>query len=809
MKAIKSLICLVLCFSSSVLSAQIAERSSLGLEGASLLQLVSNMDTSLVFAGVDGPNGIYFSRDLGDNWISGEGGDYEAGSISSIAVIGDYVYIVGVRGGLIYKAALPSGDVSEWTPVWSKVGEIGENPAATAAGNYLLIGNRGRAAAVFATSSDSFIDQTNQLPENHNILLLRPFEANVYGLSEVAVEGGERESYFFKAPFDASTGQVGEYTILNRATVGLPAAPATLWNIAIAPDGTIYTAVAENNIYRSTDSAASFTETTIDAQFNSFCFSGNSFILGTTLSTDGGNTTSDLSQTLVSESGRVEDKACLISPADADIALIGSNRGAYKTANLSDATPTFLESYQGFEGVIVQVISQATGNPNRAVLGTASGLAFTDDFSTTAPTWQFPICPGSDCVGADKVVIDPNNDDHIYYGSGNIRRGVVDDSSANAQITWSDFANKPKADASVCVLQMYSFLPNVLVVGQCKEQSQQDGGLYFFDSGDATYQEVQDADVKDKPVSAFIALDANLFFAAIGGFSDFPDQVDRYLVKSSDGGVTWEKIEDSSLSATLLARHMAYDEKNDILYVGTAQNPSTNGSDAEAGVVYKLADAKAGGSTWAQAADFPEDESGMDGPAGVTALAVDPEMGDIYASSWEKIFVSIDGGTSWLLYYQGLLDEESYDLSFDSEIEASNRTLSVKTSRSGLTQAAQTGVYAFDAEIPRVSCSIRLAPACRKRVSPGTACAVRVSLVNPSTTEKYSGVKVRLQRNTKDQESNWKNAGRARVTNKRGRRVFSVKAPPRWGKSKFIRVVSEEPACTSDNVQIRTSKKRR
>lgn len=809
MKAIRYIICLAFCFSSSALSAQIAERSSLGLEGASLLQLTSIADTSLLFAGVDGPNGIYFSRDLGDNWISGEGGEYEAGSISSVAVIGDYVYIVGVRAGLIYKALLPNGDASTWSPVWSKVGEAGENASAVVAGSYLLIGNRGDSVGVFSTATDSFVNQGNQLPENHNVRAVRIFGTDLYGLSEKAVEGGERETYFFKAPFDAGTGQVGSYTVLDRATVGLPALPATLWNIAIAPDGTIYTAVAENNVYKSTDSAASFTVTTINSQFNSSCFSGNSFILGTVLSTDGGSSTSDLSQTLVSESGRVEDKACLISPVDADVALIGSNRGAYKTANLSDPTPTFQESYQGFEGVIVKVISQASDNPDRAVLGTASGLAFTEDFSTTAPTWQFPICPGFDCVGADKVVIDPNNADHIYYGSGNIRRGVVDTSSGNAQITWGDFANKPKVDASVCALQMYSFLPNVLVVGQCKEHANQDGGLYFFNTSNATYQEVQDADLKDKPISAFIALDANLFFAAVGGFSDFPDQVQRYLVKSSDGGVTWEKIEDSALSATLLARHMAYDEKNDILYVGTAQNPSTNGSEAEAGVVYKLEDAKAGGTDWSQAADFPQDESGMDGPAGVTALTVDPEMGDVYASSWEKIFVSINGGGSWLLYYQGLLNEESYDLSFDAEAEVSQRTLLAKTSRSGLTQAAQTGVYAFDAEIPRVACTLRVQVACRRRVAPGSSCNLVASLVNSSTNEKYARARVRLQRNTSDQGEGWKNAGRTRLTNKRGRRVFTVKAPRRFNRARFFRVVSEDPVCTSASVRIRTAKRRR
>ena len=783
------------------------ERSSLGLEGSSLQGLASSSDGSLVLAGAEGPQGLYFSQDFGESWIFASGGEYSSGSAVGVACVNTKAYAL-LEDGALYTATLPTDTTSTWNPNWSEIGNIGSNATLKTAGNYLLFGNRGNSIEVLDTTNDTFVEQSAALSDEHNIKVAIATGNMLYAFSEVTQEGSERASYLYKATWDNSTGSSGDYTEISRASAGLPTTDS-IWNIAVAPTGEVYVGFSSETpgssiTYVSADSGVSFTATSVQTHFNGSCFGTDVRVVGTFASNNGGTSWVNLGDKVVSETGRMEDTACTLNPIDNNQALFGSNRGTLKTVNLvtNFNAPTFAESYEGMEGIIVKATSQASDNADRVVLGTSGGVAFSDDFTADDPDWIFPICPGGDCVGGERVILDTNNTDHIYYASGNIRRGVITGTGDTIAITWEDFSNKPDENFNIRALATYSFFPGKVIIGYYEQGANQDGGLYIYDTTTTNAEEITDSNIANKPISAFIALDANTLFAAVGAFSDYPETDLRYIARSIDGGLTWEKMTDTDLSETLLVSDFAYDEDADVLYASTSQNPGANGGEAEAGTVYILQGAKEGLIDWSEGGEFTNSEGEEQALISFTALAVDPTTSNVYAAGDRYIWVSADSGATWNLFYEGLPDEATYSLFFEPETEIVNAAFSASPSqRFGLTQASQTGVYSFaDGELP--VCTLVAAKRCKKRVPYGTRCKLTAQVSNILTNSAISDASISLQRNRRNRSRGWKRKGRKKTTSTSGSKVFRFKAK----QSGYYRISATDLNCTSEAVRIRVKR---
>lgn len=681
-------------FIQSFAVADLSERTSLGLEGCAVVSADINSDASLVLLGCSGPHGLYYSLNFGDTWIFAEGGDYSAGSASDLAITANGAY--ASISSKLYKSSLPT-DSNSWTPDWQEVEGIEDmsNPYLyKSTDRYLIISNIGTSIKVFDSQTDEIV-QTFATPDDQSGANLAIGTDHVYLIIRV----GQTAS-LYRADFNPSTATLsGTWEDISAQ---LPAA-SNFWNLFYAGDSDklyvgVRTAGEEvvDNLYVSENNGDSFTQTSVSSVPNSACFADDVYIIGTRISLNDGLSWSILSDPETEGDVRFEDTACLIDPQDSNRAMVATNRGLAKTSNLlSGVDSTWTEAVSGLEAVVVYSLSQSQQNADRVLLGTSGGLAFTDDFTSDSPSWVFPICPGNDCVGGRNVLIDPLDDSIAYYGSGNIRKGTIDTSGDALSISWEDFSPTPGNLWFLSAMRSYSFIPDKLFCSYWRVEGETNGGVYWYDKSDGTEHHSTDSDVDGKPISAFIALSENVMFASVAGFSDNPTAESRALVKSTDGGLTWEEITDEAFSDTIYVYDFAYDEENDILYAASQQDPFEEGVPAEqvSGTVYSLSSALTGTGAWQRPENnFPDQNGGTQGTYSFTSVEVDPYTGYVYASAQNMLWRSLDNGLTWALFYVGLDSETTSVLHFDVSPETEG-SVHIQSDISRLTQGANTGIY--------------------------------------------------------------------------------------------------------------------
>jgi hypothetical protein len=372
-----------------------------------------------------------------------------------------------------------------------------------------------------------------------------------------------------------------------------------------------------------------------------------------------------------------------------------TNQGIARTINLVSENPaTWNAAVEGLESVMVRAFNQSPDNKGRVVLGTSAGVAFSDNFTDEDPNWIFPICPGNDCVGGRRVIVDPSDEDVIFYGSGNIRKGEVDTSGGTPSINWSDFSAIPGNFWFFSELAIYDFIPGSLYAAFWRTEGAVDGGIYVYQTSYGASQKLTtDSDIDGKPISAFIALSSDVMFAAVGAFSDNPSAELRGIFKSTDGGQNWDKVSDPALTSKVYIQDFEYDSVNDVLYAAAAQEGGQAGA---GGNVYYLEEPKGSSGEWSTPSSGFPDENGQDVYApNFSALTVDPTTGNVFASAGERIWRSSDQGETWQLYYTGLANESTNVLWFDTE-EVDASKISASAVRSRLTQGGNSGLYQFD-----------------------------------------------------------------------------------------------------------------
>ena len=426
---------------------------------------------------------------------------------------------------------------------------------------------------------------------------------------------------------------------------------------------------------------------------NAGCFRGDTFILGSKLSLDGGASWGQLNTNPDSNDPSdhrpfIDNSACIIHPADAEQAMSASGVGPARTDDLQadPGPPTWEDAVEGIEGVRVYSVSQSAETPDRVLLATNSGLALSHNFLDENPEWQFPICPGGDCVGSGNLVMDPANDSIVYVGSGNIRKGEISSSGGATSINWSDFKALPGNMWFFGTLDMYEFLPNKLIAAYWRVEGGINGGLYIYDTANpAAEPEIQLAGL---PIEEFIALNSQLWFAALGVSNSAEQEQYRGIYRTTDGGATWNEMSDPDFPELVRAVGFAYDPDNDILFAALQRSRDIS---TFRGGVLRLQNAAAGGTDWEliKSADFPGSDQVIN--LDVDVVAVDKaETRYVYAAADNHIWVSLDHGGTWQVYYAGLLHERTYTLFAPIK----GATPSVRAAGAeGLTQGANTGFY--------------------------------------------------------------------------------------------------------------------
>ena len=671
-------------FSPSI-EAQSTPRTSLRLPGCPVTDVSSNTSGNFLVAACESPIGLQHSFGFGTSWTFSTGGGYASGSAKQVEVLSNAVY--ALVGSSIYKSALPPSGATTWSPTWTAVSALSAVAVQSFSrfGDYLILIANNQIHA-FSTTSDTLV-QSISIPTGTTVT--KAEVGNSSYLFASVNTGTPASAYIVRTSFDASNATTPfgtSWTDLSSST-GAPTG-LNLWNFIPHPSSPyLYVGWRDasgaqfvDTLYVSTDNGDTFSTTTQSFVPNSGCFSGTNFIVGTALSTDSGTSWTNLVRPGTSSGlGRYEDGVCLFNPTTSEQALIKTNQGFDLLDTISGGSPNSSSASTDLAGTIVKRVSSAISSPSRLALGTSSGVAYTDNFTTTPINWIYPICPGGDCVGGKNIIFDPADANVLYYGSGSIPKGEITGSGATAQISWSDWAQKPEDAFNISTFRSYALLPGKIVVGYWRIEGAIGGGLYIYDTSNPSTPATS-SDLAGKPVRGFIPISSTRMIASVFG----SNSTDDGLYLSVDGGSSWSKVVSLSVSNTNNSQQLsefAYYMTGDILY-GWSGSSSNN-------TINVLTNASSS-SDWQSVIPTQNGQ-----PITLSTLAVDPTSGILYGSRNNTVLRSLDQGSTWSEIVSGYEGETTNDLKVTESTSAEVQSLN---SSSRLVQGSNAGVFEISSE---------------------------------------------------------------------------------------------------------------
>lgn len=650
------------------------ERTSLGPSGCRLIDLAAAPVDGTLFAGCDGPQGLFVSRDFGSSWRFATGGSYDGGRAKSVAVVGSFGFAVHGNGlfsnGILRTPIAPS---SEWSPVWSTVvPEDLRNPTAfvqASPNGTLLAAFRGLAGlsgdrAPFVrvydpTTMAQLGESTFPDPLLRIVVSLAADTTRVYAIVTEDTFGAIPR--FFRASIDPATGELSQWS--NRTNVIGLGPNERLTNVAVLPDGRVV--VVADRAYISANAGGTFAPwgelSGVPSGLADLCSTGTTVIFGENRSLDGGMTWTHPLPGIPASGRPAAPFPCAIPPSNPARALVKSPLGVIRTTNVAAVTPTWEAALTGLNGVDVSFGAMSRGAPRYGVLVTAAGLAVSATLDEPTPQWRYPLCPtASPCSGATgraTVTFDPADPAAFFYVSADhtLYRGVIGvDSLGRAEVTWSTFSPRPPdEDGGDPSIRVFPQLPDTLVVTSRRAVQSPftviDGSLRFYRrSNGALLRTV----LENTPVQDVAAVTPQLLFATVrhdlagGPFINDP----QGLYKSTDGGVSWlpAPFPVEALGERPSILELRYSHATDTLYARGTKNS------APSGFLFTLPRASTGSDAWrlVERTALPE----LEAPPS-TALQVDPSDGIVYAALGRQIYGSATGGSTWQLLFTGLPGE--------------------------------------------------------------------------------------------------------------------------------------------------------
>lgn len=652
----------VLLYSAHGASAQTISRDSLGLYGARIQGLAAASDGSVVFATAEGPYGIFYANSFGGTWHLATGGDYEAGSGNKVVITSNN-NVYATLGNQVYRTT--TSDPTDW----NLMSITGVNSAGALAvdGHFVFIGAGSNTIVSYNDNSDAIASSSTLPASNISVIALAPSDGYIY----VQVGSG-LTPHFYRTTYNSVNGALGGSWTDITSNVGVTSGKYS--GVAVDPNDVVYVSTfnagsGEDGVYASHDNGDSFSRIITTTNAAGYSFNGSICIIGSYYSSDYcQNFTALPGTTSESTPLHISPNLSLINPADADEALMIADVGVAKTVNLSAAgSSSWVSANTGLEGVTVTAISQIPSDKDSVFLATNQQCAFTNTFTNVSPTWSYPILPNGDGSGCNGAAVDASDNTIVYAGTARLYKGVVNTGATPPTISSWTLIDDPTIESGrehmqVHVVKTSSFLPHTLIAGFTQSEGGNDGRLTFYDTS-AAYAATTPGDLDGKQIMAFEAVSATVMFAGAG-----TDNSDTGIYQSTDGGTNWSLMSDSDFSGVISSSGFSYDSTNDILYAATNHG------------LYKLSLATTA-TNWS---DVTSDLPGSN----ISAIAVDPATGNIYAGVDSNVYLSTDRGASWSLYYEGLDGESTSALYVD-----------------GLVQGSSTGFYSLptaDSVIPVV-----------------------------------------------------------------------------------------------------------
>lgn len=653
-----------------------SSRTSLNLEGGAVEDMTI-APNGTIYVCTNSPNGIFTTTNGGATW-SGPSGNSDMGSPSNVET--DPSSNAYISSGIKLFKSSNNGDT--WTELTGGRGDY--NQALLYTQNKLLAASRDSSVDISSDGGATFTNVVVATGAQISFLASSPTAGTFFALVREgstmtlykSVDGGSSWS---------TTGKSGDYQVVG-------ADPNDANHIVLAGREFSYTTNGGTSWL-----TMAFTPHGASVGHVTFRTSDSRLYVGASFTDDNGATEwHNMQDEATSFQSILQGNAFAIDPSNSNIMYIRSGRGMAKT---TDNGSNWVDVVTGMSGVVVSDISQST-DKNTAWIAAHGGLAKTTNFTSSSPTWSFPIIPTTAIDFATSVWVNPTNANIVLAGAG-----IQLWRSADGGDTWTDTGQT--------------------IGGTVKdiEATPDTGTIYAAFGGNFNGGVVKSTDSgvswvsTDAPSISFNALaigsDGSVYAGAGKEFDSTAGT--RGIFKYN--GASWTQL--SGDPSTYLI--------NDILIVNSAIYAA--GGETEKGGIFKSTD---GGSTWTELTKgLPLDGwfKSLARESGSTSV--------LYASTGRPagtsyIYKSMDGGNTWGLYYTGLKDEAFNCLLYDSLVGGSN-----------------TGVFNYKSKA-----SLSLSKRGRRGYARiGKRIVIKTTLIDKATKKPLGGRQIRLYQKVRNR---WK-----------------------------------------------------
>lgn len=677
--------------------------TNLGLYGGSIWDMAIDQTNNILYATANNtPNGFFYSTDAGDNWNGmAAGSDY--GVIMGVEIDPTTNTVFAAFNDTLYRSI-------DHGATFQDIADISAGQLLFADGQLYAL-SEGATLNISSDDGDSFT--TSAIANNFAAWDITASAANgdLYVLGN---NSGENNPILYHSTDQGvSWTNVHTFTDISDSTSSA--------DIAADPNDALHLVLAagfDDLAQQSYDGGTTWEEISdIYAINTTFDVTGRAY-LGSYYSDDAGATWTAITD----QSIRLPEHNLMIDPSDPTILYGDGQVGLLKS---TDRGVTWASFNQGLAGVMVTDIAQATNND---VVWTASynGFAKTVNFTSDAPTWQFPML-GEAGVS---VWLDPANPDTVLAGGicflykstdggttwgNNILWGTV---SCDEQV--ADIVADP-TDSTILYAAVANNNPNRDKSGMV---------LRSTDQGD-TWTDLQVPD--GVSVQTLAMNQAGDLFAGVGATAGTAVGVGLRMY-NIDGWADITSVPSEEIRKIII-------DPNDDLVMYALAGIHDSADDGGFGV-YKTID---GGVTWTkQTADLglrTFDTITLQNSSTLYLAGTD-------SNSVAVIYKSSDAGATWGQYYAGLSGDHYYALLFD-----------------GLAAGNDRGLYRLQSK-PHLTLHVNQSKKSSVTVAVNDTISLRSQLTDMATGKllKYQKVKIYRKTNT----GSWELFKR-KTTNQHGR----------------------------------------
>lgn len=693
-------------------------RTNVNLYGGYVEDLAID-SASRVYAALNSPNGIFVLQPNAQEWSAPPSGT-DTGSIIAVE-ISDQENTAYVIGGIRLFQTTDGG--ASWNEIAGSTGDTVESDYSQTllyVAGTLYVPVRDGSLDI---STDEGATFENQLVDD-DITSIVAFAASVDG-NDVYVlaakeNNEERTLYHGHDDIWESMNLIGNYA-----------------QIEVRSDEKNTIIVAGNDGAQiSHDGGTTWQSFEDEAVYGDIMFQDDRIFLGRQYTDDQGETWNQMTSDL-----NVRAQTLAVDPNDANIIYADSLRGVMKSV---DGGATWEDVVDGLLGVTIHDIAQSD-DKSIVWLAAQGGLAKTENFTADQVVWEFPIVPDQASDTLQTVWINPDDHDIVLTGGSALHRSI------DGGTTWEQVlgdGGTPGTFMTIVANEDHS----AIYVGFASQDNGA-GTVYVSEDDGATWTDLEAPGIA---VNAIVVRDDESLIVGIGT-ERVSDSDKRGLYEYNRS--TWTQIDgaEGQLVNDLI-------RVNDVMFVAGGET-STSG-------VFRSSD---NGETWEDITN-----NGLPNDGWFQALTVDTKNTDqMYVSTARPagtgfIYKSTNGGDSWNVYYEGLVDEKFQSMLFD-----------------GLLSGTNTGLYTMQSN---VKLTLRMTTKKKERM---TTIRATVTLRDATTDQGLRGRRVILK--AKKKNGDWQRVGRG-TTVAKGRVVFLF-SKNKW---KFLRA-QWKPSTTDESAYGRTA----